>query len=149
MTVDRYKPPLDDGTELSEISTFTARLDALERENRRWKRVALLVVAALAATALLGMSAPPSKTLDVELLRVVDGHGKVRGVIGMGDEGPTISLFDENGKLRANLGVAKEGPSLDLLDTAESPRAQLMVDGKQDPHLDFTDAKGISVSLRP
>lgn len=146
MTVNRDNPPSNDAAPLA---TLQRRVDALERENRRWKRVALFVAAVLGAAAVVGMSAPPTKTLDLEILRIVDGKGKARAVLGVGDEGPSLALFDEKGRLRANLGVAKEGPSLDLLDTAESPRAQLMVDEKQDPHLDFTDAKGTSVSLRP
>ncbi|MEK7348448.1 MAG: hypothetical protein AABZ94_06220 [Candidatus Eisenbacteria bacterium] len=125
------------------------RVEALERENRRWKRTALAVVAVLAAVAVVGMSSPPTKTLDLELLRIVDSRGKARAILGMGDEGPAISLLDEKGRLRANLGIEKEGPSLDLLDTAETPRAQLAVDGKQGPHLDFTDAKGVQASIRP
>lgn len=125
------------------------RVDALERENRRWKRATLVVAAALAAAAVVGMSSPPTKTLDLELLRIVDSRGKARAILGMGDDGPALSLLDEKGRLRANLGIEKDGPSLDLLDTSESPRAQLTVDGKQDPHLDFTDAKGVQVSLRP
>ena len=131
------------------MSSFIDRLDVLERENRRWKRGVLLAATAIAAAGILGMAPPPAKTLDLQLLRIVDAGGKARAVLCMGDDGPMLSLFDEKGRLRANLGVAKEGPSLDLLDTAESPRAQLTVDGKQDPHLDFTDAKGMSVSLRP
>jgi hypothetical protein len=146
VTVDHTKP-LSDAP--SDVSSLVGRLDALERENRRWKRGVLLVATALTAIALLGMAPPPARTLDLELLRLVDAHGKARAVLAMGDEGPTLSFFDEKGRLRANLGVEKDGPSLDLLDTAEAPRAQLTVDGKQDPHLDFTDAKGMSVSLRP
>ncbi|HET9951675.1 MAG TPA: hypothetical protein VFS09_07775 [Candidatus Eisenbacteria bacterium] len=146
MTVDRYKP-LSDAS--SDVSSLVGRLDALERENRRWKRGVLLAATAFAAAAILGMAPPPTRTLDLEVLRIVDARGKARAVLAMGDEGPALSFFDEKGRLRANLGVAKEGPSLDLLDTAESPRAQLTVDGKQDPHLDFIDGKGVSVSLRP
>lgn len=125
------------------------RVEALERENRRWKRTALVAASLLAAAAIVGMSSPPTKTLDLELLRIVDSRGKARAILGMGEEGPALSLLDEKGRLRANLGIERDGPSLDLLDTAESPRAQLTVDGKQGPHLDFTDAKGAQVSLRP
>lgn len=146
MTVDRN---ILSAGENAPLATLSRRVEALERDNRRWKRIAVLAAAALGAVALLGMGPPPTKTLDLELLRIVDSKGKARVVLGMGDDGPTLSMFDEKGRLRTNLGVAKEGPSLDLLDTAESPRAQLMVDSKQDPHLDFTDEKGTSVSLRP
>ncbi|HEY6571893.1 MAG TPA: hypothetical protein VI198_01140, partial [Candidatus Eisenbacteria bacterium] len=93
------------------------RVEALERENRRWKRTALVVASALAAAAVVGMSSPPTKTLDLELLRIVDSRGKARAILGMGEEGPALSLLDEKGRLRANLGIEKEGPSLDLLDT--------------------------------
>jgi hypothetical protein len=129
--------------------TLPARVEALERENRRLKRVAVLVAAALTAVAAVGMSAPPTKTLDLGILRIVDSKGKARAVLGVGDEGPALALLDEKGRLRANLGVAREGASLDLLDANEQPRAQLIVDEKQEPHLDFTDAKGVQASLRP
>ncbi len=138
----RSVPPAPD-------QTLATRVEALERENRRLKRVALLVAAALTALAAIGMSAPPTKTLDLEILRIVDAKGKARAVLGMGDDGPALAMLDEKGRLRANLGVAKEGTSLDLLDASETPRAQLVVDAKQEPHLDFTDARGVQASIRP
>ncbi len=146
MTPERKTFSVDPST-LSE--NLIERVEALERENRRWKRTALAAAALLIAAAVVGMSAPPTKTLDLELLRIVDSHGKARAILGMSEEGPALSLLDEKGRLRANLGLEKNGPSLDLLDTAETPRAQLTVDGKQGPHLDFTDAKGVQASIRP
>jgi hypothetical protein len=120
VTVDQHKPLFGASPD---VASLVDRLDALERENRRWKKAVLLAAILIAVAAILGMSPPPAKTLDLEVLRIVDGHGKARAVLGMGDEGPTLSLFDDKGRLRANLGLQKEGPSLDLLDTAESPRA--------------------------
>lgn len=145
MTPERETFPSDAPT----APNLIARVEALERENRRWKRAALVAAAILAAGAAVGMSSPPTKTLDLELLRIVDARGKARVILGMGEEGPALSLLDEKERLRANLGIEKEGPSLDLLDTSETPRAQLTVDGEQNPHLDFTDAKGAHVSLHP
>ena len=55
----------------------------------------------------------------------------------------------QNGKLRVNLGVGQDGPALDLLDAAENPRAQLMITEDQGPILNFYDAKGSQVSLKP
>ena len=146
MTQDRETSPQDPA---HTAKSLIERVEALERENRKWKRTALVAAAALAAAAVVGMSSPPQKTLDLELLRIVDARGKARVILGMGEQGPALSLLDEKGRLRANLGLEQAGPSLDLLDAKETPRAQLAVDGKLGPRLDFTDAKGVQASLRP
>lgn len=146
MTRERKTSPEDHA---STAKSLIERVEALERENRKWKRTALVAAALLAAAAVVGMSSPPQKTLDLELLRIVDAKGKARVILGMGEQGPALSLLDDKGRLRANLGLEQAGPSLDLLDAKETPRAQLAVDGELGPRLDFTDAKGVQASLRP
>lgn len=138
----RFGPPND-------LGTLAARLAALERSNRRWKRLAAAAALGALTAAVVGMSAPPSRTVDAEVIRILDSKGKARMILSAADDGPTLALLDGKGRLRASLGVSSDGPSLDLLDESESPRAQLTVDAKQEPHLDFTDAKGVQVTLRP
>lgn len=136
-------------SEIKDSGSLLVRLEKVERENRRFKIVGSLAILGAAGALFLGLSAPPSKTLDAELIIVRDPHGKARMILGVGDDGPALTCLDKDGKLRVNLGVDRDGPALDLLDKAETPRAQLMITDDQGPLLNFFDAKGSQVSLRP
>jgi len=125
------------------------RIEKVERENRGLKIAGSIALLGVAGALFLGLSAPPSKTIEAELVIIRDTTGKARIILGVGDEGPALTLLDKDGKLRVNLGVDKDGPALDLLDRAESPRAQLLITDDQGPRLNFFDAKGSQVSLRP
>jgi hypothetical protein len=132
-----------------EFASITARLLAVERSQRRWRMAAFVLAVSALGTAVIGMSAPPTRTVDAEVIRILDAKGTTRMILHADENGPALAILDEKGRLRANLGVATEGPSLDLLVESENPRAQLTVDQDQNPHLDFVDSKGVQVSLRP
>jgi hypothetical protein len=132
----------------SQASLF-ARLEKVERQNRSLRIFGSVALLGVAGALFLGLAAAPSKTVEAERFIVRDSLGKARMILAVGDEGPALTLLDKDGKLRVNLGVDKEGPALDLLDAAESPRAQLLITNDQGPLLNFYDAKGAQVSLRP
>jgi len=132
-----------------DIAALADRLRAVERSQGRWRRATIALAVTALGAVLVGMSAPPAKRVDAEVIRVLDSRGKTRMILTADENGPAVALLDEHGRLRANLGVAREGPSLDLLDEKETPRAQLTVDQNSEPHLGFTDAKGGLVTLHP
>jgi hypothetical protein len=125
------------------------RLEKLERENRRFKVLGSAALLGVAGALFLGLAAAPPKKLEAEVIVVKSPNGKAQMILGVGEEGPALTLVDKNGKLRVNIDVSTDGPGLDLLDAAESPRAQLMVTEDQGPLLNFTDSKGAQVSLKP
>jgi len=126
----------------------TKRLEKLERQNRGFKVAGSLVILGAAAAMLLGVAAP-SKTLETDMILIKDAKGTTRMILGMADDGPAITMLDEKGRLRANIGVTKDGPEFDFLDATETPRVQILLDGKQEPHFNMVDAKGVQVSFRP
>ena len=65
---------------------------------------------------------------------VKDENGKAHAALGMGKDGPRLSIYDENGKDRAVLSVNKAGPGLSLFDENNKFRAMLLV-GKAGPSL--------------
>jgi hypothetical protein len=136
-------------SEIKDPGSLLVRLEKVERENRGFRIAGSLAILAAAGALFLGLASPPSKSLEAELIIVRDTHGKARMILGVGDDGPALTFLDKDGKLRVNLGVDKDGPALDLLDAAESPRAQLMITDDQGPILNFFDAKGSQVSLKP
>ena len=136
-------------SEIKDASSLLTRLEKVERENRGFRIAGSVALLGAAGALFLGLAAPPSKSIEAELIIVRDTQGKARMILGVGDSGPALTILDKDGKLRVNLGVDKDGPALDLLDAAESPRAQLMITDDQGPLLNFFDAKGSQVSLRP
>ena len=136
-------------SENAEQVSLSKRLDRLERENRRLKVFGSVALVAVAGALCMGLTAAPSKKLEAEVIVVKGPHGKAQMILGVGEEGPALTLVDKDGKLRVNIDVSSDGPGLDLLDAKESPRAQLMVTEDQGPLLNFTDAKGSQVSLKP
>lgn len=125
------------------------RLEKVERENRSLRVLGTVMLLGMAGMLCLGLTSAPSKKIEAEVLVLKSAQNKSQMILDAGVDGPALTILDKNGKLRVNLGVAKEGPALDLLDAAESPRAQLMITEDQGPLLNFYDAKGTQVSLKP
>ena len=102
---------------------ITARLDRLERESRRWRRVALGSWLAIAALLLLGQSPPratkpanPARTIEAERFVLRDARGRTGAILGWeADDTPRLAFHDPGGQARAVLTVGAGGvPGLTL-----------------------------------
>ncbi len=102
------------------LDTLRQRLDRLERETWRLKRVGAAVLVGIATVVLMGQ-ATTSRTVEAERFILKDASGKSRGALGIGANG-TVALFllDQDGKHRVELSLGNEGsPSFILRDKAE------------------------------
>jgi hypothetical protein len=118
------------------LDSVMRRLEGLERENRRLKRMGGIAFLGLAALGLMGqlrpsspIITPPAATIAaaVEAERFVlrDRSRKIRAELSvLADVATTLTLFDESGKLRAALtagpaagaGGPASGAALTLFD---------------------------------
>jgi len=148
------------------LCTLTQRLNRLERENRWWKLVGFVTVAALGVIVLMG--ATQSKVADEVRARkfvVVDNEGRVRGTLGMkkpfsflglSDE-PTalLELADSDQKLRVQLRGSGGGAGLDFFDSRGRSLMRLYLTGGEGyytPALalgDENDKTGITLGFEP
>ena len=110
-------------TRTPSLAELDVRLTKLERQNRRLKRLGLLCLLIAGSGFLLAqasrkpLSAAPGSatpaafydTLIVHRLELRDKAGKLRGVWGIGDQGPLLVLSDAAGKPRAVLAVGAAG----------------------------------------
>jgi hypothetical protein len=89
------------------VGRLAARIDGLERANRRAKRtlcalaVMLLATATLAAKAQLGTSRATMFELD-------DESGHPMAVLGQGTRGPSLMFLDSAGKPMLQVGAAPD-----------------------------------------
>jgi hypothetical protein len=98
-----------------ELSVIFARLDVLERQNRRFKRAgATIVLLAVSATLLMGQ-ARTTKVLEANEFVLKDASGKVRARLGIGVTG-----------LQLPSHAPSDLASLQLYDSAAKPMARLM-----------------------
>ncbi len=97
--------------EMATIEAVNERLDGLERENRRLRRVA---VALLAGVLVLGAFAflprgRNGRTIEAERLVLRDKEGRLRGSFGVDKSGlPALKIFDHRGLEQIMLGVQSE-----------------------------------------
>jgi len=93
---------------------LNARLEKLEKENRRMKKTGIVAVV-LASTFLIGGQAKTSKVVEANEFRLVDGSGKVRGTFVTNNDGQTLlTLTDSTGRVATSLGTGTQGSSLIL-----------------------------------
>jgi hypothetical protein len=112
------------------MDTLESRVKALERENRGWRRVAVLSLAILGGVVLMGQAPRPEVSNEVRTrsLVIVDQTGQQRASLGVEPYGAMLFLCDEAGTLRASLGVDPNGlAALALGDEAGKLRASLGV----------------------
>jgi hypothetical protein len=111
---------------------LAARVDKLERENRRLKGgvgvvIALLTLGLVGTWFLTRREPAPAVPDEIQTrkLVVVDSNGKQRVSLGTFEHGPGISLFDDNGRARLVMRWAEGAPGIFLLDDAGTKRAGL------------------------
>jgi hypothetical protein len=117
------------------LSELEARLEKLERQNRRLKSLGLVFLLIVLSGLLLAQtSRKPAHAAPASAASVTYDTLVVH----------RLELRDEAGKLRGLLVVKNGVPSLRLYDAAGKPRAWLTVDGEGAPGLWFYDAAGMS-----
>ena len=121
-----------------EVAAVLARLEKVERQNRRLRGAGIAVFVLAAAGLLMGQAMPKARIVEAEGFQLKDGQGMVRAELVVDKDGPRMALRDENGKTRAKLIVIKEGPGLALTDENGIDRAVLAV-GKAGPGLALYD----------
>jgi hypothetical protein len=97
---------------MNDLDALRARLETLERQNRWMRRLAVVLILALATAALTAAN----QKVEPKSFIVQDDQGKERGRLSMGKDGPVFQYTDENGKMRGGLEMTRDGIALRFLD---------------------------------
>ena len=125
------------------------RLDRLDRENRRNKRLGFTALIVTGLIITLGQARPQQpNVIRATQFVLVDENGQQRATLGVENGGPALVLEDTNGRGVVQLQVPKipDKPSLYLSDPTESARVELAMT-MNGPVLHFTDKTGTRVRL--
>jgi hypothetical protein len=100
-------------TESEELKQIARRIEAVERENRRLRRITLSFVVLAAAVLLMGQ-ARPNRTIEAEKLVLKDANGKVRARLELDSmDRPNLALLDAKGFPTVSLSGG-DGPFLTI-----------------------------------
>jgi hypothetical protein len=113
-------------TLLMELTRLARRLDDLERQNRRLKRI-LIVAVVLAAAAGAGAQVAPAAVTG-ERFVLVDAQNRTRATLETAGQPagparyPVLTFLDAAGRPRLRIGLAARGAMLEVVD--ESGKAK-------------------------
>jgi len=116
----------------SSLDELTTRLERLERQGRRWRRTAFVVLLGAVGVVVMGQAPPHRlpKSIEAEEFVLRDSRGQVRASLGTppGSNTTVFQFHGENGKPRTRITVASDGTSsFEVMDTADHVRLLLGV----------------------
>ncbi|MBF0547426.1 MAG: hypothetical protein HQM08_23495 [Candidatus Riflebacteria bacterium] len=139
------------------------RITALERQNKRLKRLFFFIVILIGGFVVQGEISATSKIIEAEKFVLKNKQGKVRGVWENHESMTVLAMFDDSGVNRITAGLSNTDESLTFCDASGSPRIKFsfadgdsgifVFDGNkkirigmalnsQGPCVDFRDSKG-------
>jgi hypothetical protein len=130
---------------IERISRLEHHQAELRSANRRLRLVTDALMLFIGAIIFMGQTASvPSRTVEAEQFVLRGSDGRVRGVMGISDDGAVgINLNDIKGQSRITLDLAADGaPGLDLYDPNGKMRATLALGAAGTPGLGLYDASG-------
>ncbi len=128
------------------------RLERLERENRRIKRIGAAAFFGIAALFVMGQTKPDiAKVIDAEKFVVRDTSGAVRAVLGVNPDGNMgLEVRDRGGKAGVALGMGANGnPALRLDGKEAKTGIALGVRSDNSPAMEFYNNEGKIIWAAP
>lgn len=93
---------------MKQLDQLAGRIDRLERQNRRLRRMLGSLLGAAGLIVLIAAQQGKPQSVEVEKLVVRDAQGKARIQMEVGTEGPIVRLLDEGGTHVASLSASAE-----------------------------------------
>ena len=128
------------------MSDLAQRIETLERENRRWKRGAGLVVLGALALAIMGQAppAPTRRVVEAEQFVLKGPAGERRAALETRGDGTFLVIYRPNGAVtRALVGVHRDGTALvSVYEPTGKSRGVLAALGQSGAVLTLSDQQG-------
>ncbi len=106
-------------TSMHDLDSLRARIERLERENRRFRLGGLALIVAACAAALMGQ-AQPARTIEAERFVLRNASGKIAAELATPRGSPALRFLAPNGEVDAVLD-----PHLFVMYEKQTPVAQL------------------------
>lgn len=114
------------------LQALGARIDRLERQNRRFKQAGFLAFLALGSVFLMGQGkatkpspVKPARSLEAGKFILKDGRGMTRAEFGLFADKAALVFYDGAQNTALSVGLEPDGPGLTLYDTNGQTAAAL------------------------
>jgi hypothetical protein len=114
------------------------RLERLEKDNRRLKRVGMVAVLIAAGLGAIAATRPTPERITAHEVDIVGSRGNTRIILSASSNSPSIALVDAQGKPRAAVIVSTDGMASISITDAQGHPSVLMGEGS----LTLSDAQG-------
>lgn len=113
-------------TDQANLQSIAQRLERVESENRRLKRLCLAAIVIVGAVLFMAQ-APSHRTVEAQSFVLKDAAGRARAELSLAaNDIPTLTMRDAKGEPRVTLG-AGDNPFLTMSNPDSSERIQLFV----------------------
>ena len=115
---------------MTETTELIARIESLEKKNRRLVRIGGVALVALASLGAMSLKSA-CDTVSAERFVLLDTQGQRRALLSAYDTGgvPQLVLYDKKGRAAATLGIGKSGAYLTLADADAQKTVRYEVEG--------------------
>lgn len=112
----------------NEMQSILNRLNVLEKQNSRLKKVFVSFGLVVFVGAIVGFVAPRrvQNKVTANSFEVVDSRGRVRARLSVSDVGPYLGFWDEQNRFRINLNIERGEPQL-VFGEGEGPSPSRML----------------------
>ncbi|MBZ5538228.1 MAG: hypothetical protein LAO31_19925 [Acidobacteriia bacterium] len=127
---------------------LAGRLERLERDYRRLKRLVIAALVLIAALGTIAATQPVAQTITAHEFHVLDSSGKVRMTMDAGPSGPLLRFYDAQDHLGAQMGISPDGQShLELSDKKMAGYLQMGVESDGSPLIRLRNVQGFRMDL--
>jgi len=99
----------------SDVARLEARIERLERQNRRLKVGGLVAAAVLGALVWMGVSLGEN-IMNADAYTLVGPKGEPRAMLALAPDEPTLMMYDPQGRVRMWLGMLDDTPGMVIFD---------------------------------
>jgi hypothetical protein len=92
-----------------------ARLESLERQNRRIKRIGVMLLILAGSIFLMGQAAKTVRPIEATKFVLKNAKGKKRAELGIRLDGPELAFYDDKEQTLLSIGLLEDGPGLIML----------------------------------
>ncbi len=135
---------MESGT--SELTELVNRLEKLEKQNSKFKKIGAVALILAASALLLMGQAPATRTVEANEFILKDADGRQRAKLSIGIAGPALTLDDENGRMRAWVGATPFGGFVSLSSGNQNARI-ILSSAKGRASLIVTDEDGFETTI--
>jgi hypothetical protein len=129
-------------TDENSIEALWSRLESLERQNRRIKRIGTLLLVLAGSVFLMGQATKAVKPVEATRFILKNAKGKKRAELGIRLDGPELAFFNDKEQALLSIGLLEEGPELLLLSSEGKKLASLSLT-VTGPMLSLSDQTGV------